>query len=240
MRSVVVTGGSRGLGLAIASRLAADGYRVIAIARSESAALAQARARHGDALHFQPADLADLAAFPALARTLRQQHGALYGLVNNAGIGTSGILATMPDARIAELVHLNVTAPITLTKYLVRPMMAARAGRIINMASVVASTGTSGLAAYGATKAALVGFTRSLARELGPLGITVNAVAPGFVETDLTHGMEPAQREQTIRRSALRKLIEPSDVAATVAFLLGDQAANITGTVLTVDAGSTA
>jgi len=240
MRSVVVTGGSRGLGLAIATRLAAEGYRVIAIARSESAALAQARATSGDALHFQPADLADIASFPALARTLRERHGALYGLINNAGIGTPGILATMPDSAIAELVHLNVTAPITLTKHLIRPMMAARAGRVINMASVVAHTGTSGLAAYGATKAALVGFTRSLARELGQLGITVNAVAPGFVDTALTHAMQPAQRDQTIRRSALRKLVEPADVAAAVAFLLGDQAANITGTVLTVDAGSTA
>jgi 3-oxoacyl-[acyl-carrier protein] reductase len=137
-------------------------------------------------------------------------------------------------------VHLNVTSPITLTKYLVRPMMAARAGRVVNIASVIASTGTSGLAAYGATKAALVGFTRSLARELGPLGITVNAVAPGFIETDLIHGMDAAQREQTVRRSALRRLAEPEDVAATVAFLLSDQAANITGTVITVDAGSTA
>jgi 3-oxoacyl-[acyl-carrier protein] reductase len=240
MRSIVVTGGSRGLGLAIATRLAAGGDQVIAIARTESAALAEARERLDGALRFHAADLADLAAFPRLARELREAHGSIHGLVNNAGLGTSGILATMADARIAELVHLNVTSPITLTKYLVRPMMAARAGRVVNIASVIASTGTSGLAAYGATKAALVGFTRSLARELGPLGITVNAVAPGFIETDLTHGMDAAQREQTVRRSALRRLAEPEDVAATVAFLLSDQAANITGTVITVDAGSTA
>jgi 3-oxoacyl-[acyl-carrier protein] reductase len=105
---------------------------------------------------------------------------------------------------------------------------------------VIASTGTSGLAAYGATKAALVGFTKSLARELGPLGITVNAIAPGFIDTELTHGMGEAQHAQTVRRSALRRLAEPADVAAAVAFLLADHAANITGTVITVDAGSTA
>jgi 3-oxoacyl-[acyl-carrier protein] reductase len=113
MRSIVVTGGSRGLGLAIATRLAAGGDQVIAIARTESAALAEARERLDGALRFHAADLADLAAFPRLARELREAHGSIHGLVNNAGLGTSGILATMADARIAELVHLNVTSPIT-------------------------------------------------------------------------------------------------------------------------------
>jgi 3-oxoacyl-[acyl-carrier protein] reductase len=137
-------------------------------------------------------------------------------------------------------VRLNVTSPITLTKYLVRPMMTARAGRIVNITSIVAGAGYSGLTAYGATKAALVGFTHSLAREVGPLGITVNAVAPGFVATDMTDGLDEAQRKQVARRSALKRLASAEDVANAVEFLMDDRTRNVTGTVLTVDAGNKA
>ena len=188
--------------------------------------------RHGD--------LANIVSLAGLAKVLRETHGAIYGLVNNAGIGTAGVLPTLADNKIEELVRLNVTSPLTLTKYLVRPMMTARAGRIVNVSSIVASTGYSGLSAYGATKAALVGFTHSLARELGPLGITVNAIAPGFVATEMSHGLDAAQLEQVARRSALKRMATAQDVANTVEFLMGDKAANVTGTVLTVDAGNTA
>jgi 3-oxoacyl-[acyl-carrier protein] reductase len=119
-------------------------------------------------------------------------------------------------------------------------MMNEGAGRIVNISSIMASTGYSGLSVYGATKAAMIGFTKSLAREVGGLGITVNAVAPGFLETELTASMNEAQRQQIARRSALKRLANVHDVAEAVAFLLGDKAANITGTVLTIDAGSTA
>ncbi|MFI5000554.1 MAG: SDR family NAD(P)-dependent oxidoreductase [Reyranellales bacterium] len=240
MRNVVVTGGSRGLGLATAETLARSGFRVIAIARRDSPQLAAARAALPDALLFQPWDLADLAGLSGLAKTVRKEFGPIYGLVNNAAIGTAGVLATLPDARIEELVRLNVTSPLTLTKYMVRPMMAQRAGRIVSISSIVATTGYSGLSAYAATKAALLGFTRSLAREVGQLGITVNAVAPGFVATDMTHDLDDAHREQIARRSALKRMAEAVDVANAVDFLLSDRAANITGTVITVDAGNTA
>jgi 3-oxoacyl-[acyl-carrier protein] reductase len=150
------------------------------------------------------------------------------------------LLANTRDAQIEQLVRLNVVSPITFTKYVVRSMMADGGGRIVNIASIVASTGYAGLAAYAASKAAMVGFTRSLAREVGPLGITVNAVAPGFIETEMTHGLTSAQHEQIVRRSALRRLAEVDDIANAVAFLLADSAANITGTVMTVDAGGTA
>lgn len=246
MRNVIVTGGSRGLGLGIARALTAAGYCVIAIARSESSELEAAieaaqRAERGG-LAFRAFDLSDTAAIPSLVRGLRKEFGPFYGLVNNAGLGTSGLLATMRDEQIERLVHLNTVSPVILTKYVVRSMMAdaERGGRIVNITSVVSFTGYRGLSVYSATKASLVGFTRSLSREVGQLGINVNAVAPGFVDTDMTQELGLDQRAQLVRRSALRRLIEVDDVANAVEFLLGDGSRNITGTVLTVDAGSTA
>ena len=138
------------------------------------------------------------------------------------------------------MIRLNTVSPVILTKYVVRSMMAGSAGRIVNVASIVGFTGYSGLSVYSATKGSLVAFTRSLAREVGPLGITVNAVAPGFVDTEMTRGLGEQQREQIARRSALRRLADIDDVANAVEFLLDDIAKNITGTVLTVDAGGTA
>ena len=244
MRNVIVTGASRGLGLAIAERVAASGYRVLAIARSESAelqALITAAAQGGRGpVQFYPFDLLETGALAQFVSRLRREAGPFYGLVNNAGLGTAGVLAMMHEVEIEKLIRLNTLSPIVLTKHVARSMMSERAGRIINISSIAATTGYPSLSAYSATKAALIGFTRSLARELGQLGITVNAVAPGFVDTEMTSRMDAKQREQIIRRSALRRLPEPADVAATVEFLLSDQARNITGTTLTVDAGNTA
>ena len=243
MRNVIVTGGSRGLGLGIARTLVGTGYRVIAIARRQSdeltAAIGDAGGDQG-ALRFWPFDLAKVADIANLVKAIRKEFGPIYGLVNNAGIGTSGVLATMQNGQIERLVHLNTVSPMILTKYVVRAMMVDGGGRIVNMSSIVSVTGFSGLSVYGATKASLTGFTRSLAREAGPLGITVNAVAPGFISTEMTEGLDEAQRDQIRRRSPLRRLADIDDVANAVEFLLGDKAKNITGTVLTVDAGSTA
>src|SRR4051812_24826121 len=244
MRNVVVTGGSRGLGLGIAEALVSAGYRVIAVARNPGAGLAAAmealEPASRDNLRFRPFDLSEIAAIPDFVRGLRKEVGPIYGLVNNAGIGSSGVLATMNDAQIEEVVRLNTISPIVLTKYIVRSMMADGEGRIVNISSIVSFTGFNGLAVYSATKASMVGFTRSLAREVGSLGITVNAVAPGFVETEMTDTVGGQDRERIIRRSALHRLIEARDVANAVEFLLSDKARNITGTTLTVDAGSTA
>jgi 3-oxoacyl-[acyl-carrier protein] reductase len=243
-RTVLVTGGSRGLGLGIARQLVAAGYSVIALARKPSkeltAAIAQAkRSRHG-ALNFVAFDLGKTDAIAELVRDLRKEFGPLFGLVNNAAIGFDGVLATMHNSQIEELIRINTLSPIVLSKYVVRSMMSERAGRIVNVASIIGFTGYSGLSVYAATKASMLGFTRSLAREVGRLGIGVNAVAPGFVDTDMTHGLTGEQRAQVMRRSALRRLAGVEDVADAVEFLLSDKARNISGTVLTVDAGATA
>ena len=244
VRTVLVTGASRGLGLGIACKLSAAGYRVIAVARSKSKQMTEAadEAERGNqgAMHFAPFDLGQIEKIPELIRGLRKEFGPLYGLVNNAAIGHDGALAMMHNARIEELVRLNTLSPIVLTKYVVRAMMAAGEGRIVNVASIIGFTGYSGLSAYAATKASMIGFTRSLAREVGRLGINVNAVAPGFLDTDMTHGLAGEQRDRVVRRSSLKRLADVEDVANAVEFLLGDKARSISGTVLTVDAGATA
>jgi 3-oxoacyl-[acyl-carrier protein] reductase len=241
-RNVVVSGASRGLGLAIAQKLVAAGYGVIAVARKEGPQLAAAIAegQRPEALRFVPFDLGEVDKIPEFVARLRKSFGPIYGLVNNAALGTDGALSLMQNARIEELVRLNTLSPIVFTKYVVRAMMADGGGRIVNVASIVAFTGYSGLSVYSATKASMLGFTRSLAREVGRMGVNVNAVAPGFLDTDMTQDMAGDQRAKVARRSALQRLPVVDDVANAVEFLLGDKAGSVTGTVLTVDAGSTA
>jgi 3-oxoacyl-[acyl-carrier protein] reductase len=239
MRNVLISGGSRGVGLAVAERLAAEGYCVIALARGQSDGLKAAMAK-APALHFMPYDLSDLDGIPELVRDLKTKHGPLYGLVNNAALGTEGLLSNMHNSDIEKLVRLNTVSPIILSKYAVRAMITAGEGRIVNISSIIASTGYSGLSVYGATKASMLGFTRSLAREVGRLGVTVNAVAPGFMDTEMTTSLSAKDREKIARRSALQRLVDTSDVANAVAFLMGEGGRSITGTVMTVDAGNTA
>jgi 3-oxoacyl-[acyl-carrier protein] reductase len=244
MRNVIITGGSRGLGLAIARKLAACGYGAIAIARKTndqvSAAIEDAKRARCGAINFVPFDLSDVGGIPKLVQSLRKEFGPIYGLVNNAALGTDGLLGLMQNSQIEALIRVNTLAPIVLSKYVVRSMMSERAGRIVNVTSIIGFTGYSGLAVYGATKASMIGFTRSLAREVGRLGINVNAVAPGFMETDMTQNLAGEDRAKVARRSALRRLPEVDEVADSVEFLMSERARSITGTVLTVDAGSTA
>jgi 3-oxoacyl-[acyl-carrier protein] reductase len=244
MRKVIVTGGSRGLGLGIVRRLICEGYCAVAVARHMndqlSSTIEQVEQSRPGSLHFRPFDLADVEAIPTFVRTLRKEFGPIYGLVNNAALGSDGALALMQNSQIERLIRVNTLSPILLTKYVVRHMMADGGGRVVNVASIVGFTGYSGLSVYSATKASLIGFTRSLAREVGRCGVNVNAVAPGFLDTEMTQGLDGEGREQVARRSALRRFPEVDDVADAVEFLLGSKAKSITGTVLTVDAGSTA
>ncbi|MDO3377973.1 SDR family NAD(P)-dependent oxidoreductase [Geoalkalibacter halelectricus] len=240
MDTVVVTGGTRGLGLGIVRRLLSEGYRVIALGRTLSEELAVLINENSSRLIFETYNLNDLSGIHAFAARLQKDYGPLYGLVNNAALGHGALLPTQHENEIGALLRVNLEAPILLTKYLLRSMLIAGRGRIVNISSVVATTGYKGLAVYGATKAGLIGFTRSLARDVGKAGITVNAVAPGYMETDMTHGLEGEKLESIRRRSPLGRLPEIEDVAGAVSYLLSAQARNITGITLTVDAGSTA
>jgi 3-oxoacyl-[acyl-carrier protein] reductase len=244
MNNVLVTGASRGIGLAIARKLGASGYDVTAVARRNSdelnAAIEACKEQANGSLRFAALDLVELDAIPEFVRQLRRDRGPIFGLVNNAAIGTEGLLATMPNSQIELLFRLNNLSPIVLTKYVVRGMMADGRGRVINLSSIIASTGYNALSVYGATKAAMIGFTKSLSREVGRVGITVNAIAPGFIETEMTSGLDGGQRKRIADRSALRRLAETEDVANMAAFLMGETGRNITGAVMTVDAGSTA
>lgn len=240
MRNVIITGATRGLGLAMVARLLReDGYRIIAIGRRETPELAALIAAHPDRVVWRPYDLADLEGIPALVTGITREVGPLYGLVNNAALGVDGVLATQHATDIARALRVNLESPILLTKYACRTMLTQGRGRIINVSSIIASTGFNGLSVYGATKAGLEGFTRSLSRELGRARITVNCLAPGYMETDMTAGLQ-GDKLSSIRRRAPLGLPAPADVAGAVAYLLSDEAAMMTGSVITIDGGSTA
>lgn len=240
MKTIIVTGATRGLGLSIAMRCAEDGYKVVAIGRKPSEGFEQLLSEYSEQVFFEAYDFLDTSGIHTFATRIVKEHGRPWGLVNNAALGHAGILATLHERDITELIKVNIEAPILLTKYLTRPMLINRGGRIVNISSIIATTGFNGLSVYAATKAALAGFTRSLAREVGKAGITVNTVAPGYMETDMTSDLQGDKLEAIRRRSPLGHLARAEDVANAVSFLLGEQASNITGSTVTIDAGSTA
>ncbi|MGY4643753.1 SDR family NAD(P)-dependent oxidoreductase [Cellulomonas sp. URHB0016] len=232
---VLVTGTSSGLGLAVARRLVADGYAVVGVSRREVDP-----AQVGETYDHVRADLSDLDGLPTLVRRLVEQFGVPYALVNNAAGAVDGLLPMMPDQRIRSALDLDLVSPVLLAKHVVRPMISERRGRIVNVTSIVASTGFRGLSVYSAAKAGLEGFSRSLARDVGGRGVTVNCVAPGFLDTAMTETIGDRNLERIRARSPLGRFVTLDEVAGAVAYYLSDVAAGVTGTVLTVDAGSTA
>ncbi len=240
MKLIVVTGASKGLGLAICQRLLNENYKVVGISRSLTDNFKELQKQFPDMLFYTQYDFGNTDGIQDLVRDIIKTHGSVYGLVNNAALGHDGILGTMHEKQIHELLCVNVESPILLTKYISRTMLIRQEGRIINIGSIIASTGFNGLSVYGATKAALNGFTKSLARELGKAKITVNTIAPGYMATDMTRGLTGEKLKSIERRSPLGHLATVEDVAGTVSYLLSDDAKNITGTTITVDAGSTA
>jgi len=235
---VMVTGARRGLGLEICKRLSNDGYKVLAIARSNSSELNALC--DGGSVHFECFDLLDTEKIHSWFVDLSKKYGRIYGLINNAAVGADGVLATMHEHDIAQSLKVNLQSPIVLTKYVSRSMLLGGSGRIINISSIIGSTGFSGLSVYAATKAGLIGFTKSLSRELGKANITVNCIAPGYMDTDMTKGIAADKLLSIKRRSPSGKLATVESVAASVSFLLSDAGEMINGTTITVDAGSTA
>ena len=240
MKTVIVTGGTKGFGLAVTRKLLSENYRVISISRTTSNEWEDVKLEFPNHCFFEAYNMSNTEDIHSLANRLRQNYGRVYGLVNNAALGYDGVLATMHETEIGELLKVNIEAPILLTKYLVRPMLLNQIGRIINISSIIASTGFKGLAVYAATKAAMEGFTKSLCRELGKANITINNVAPGYMETNMTQELQRAKLESIKRRSPLGRLVSVNDGAEAVSFLLSEGACSITGTTITVDAGSTA
>jgi len=237
---VIVTGSSKGLGLAICRRLLNETYKVIGIARSKSDGFKQLEKEFKEQLVYVEYDFNNTKDIHELVKSITKKHGNIYGLINNAALGHDGVLGTMHETQISELIRVNIEAPIFLTKYASRSMLMKLRGRVINIGSIIASTGFNGLSVYGASKASLSGFTKSLARELGKAKITVNTIAPGYMQTAMTAGLQGEKLESIKRRSPLGQLATVEDVAGTVVYLLSDDAKNITGTTITVDAGSTA
>lgn len=241
-RSVIVTGGSRGLGWGIVEDLLKSGYSVVTCSRSKPEALSSGERQTVDRLHWLPCalgDEAEEAAFFARGMAWITSEGhQLYGLVNNAGIAGEGILATFPNADTERIISVNLMSSLRLARLTSRVLLAAnQGGRIINITSIVGLRGYTGLAAYSASKAGLDGLTRSLARELGRRRITVNSVAPGYLETALSASLGESQRRQIVNRTPLGRLGLVSDVVPVVRFLLSDESAFITGQTLVVDGG---
>lgn len=232
----LVTGASRGIGKAIAEQLVAMGATVIGTATSDSGAdnISSYLNDNGKGMCL---NVTDAESISATIKMITDEFGAISILVNNAGITKDNLLMMMKEDQWQDVINTNLTSIYRLSKAVVRTMMKARKGRIINIASVVGLTGNPGQTNYSATKAGMLGFTKSLAREIGSRNITVNCVAPGFIDTDMTRELPEDQRQALISQIPLNRLGDPADIAAAVTFLAGPSAAYITGETINVNGG---
>ncbi|MDN3715938.1 SDR family NAD(P)-dependent oxidoreductase [Vibrio breoganii] len=240
MKNIIVTGCAKGLGLEISRLLAKSGYNVIGVSRTATQEYDALINEYKDNVSFVQFDFVNTEDISSLVKSITKEYGRIFGLINNAALGHDGVLATMHESDISLLLKVNVEAPLLLTKYVSRSMLLNKEGRIINVGSIIGSTGYNGLSVYGATKSAMGGFTKSLARELGRAKITVNTLAPGYMETSMTGDLVGDKLDKIKRRSCLGRLANVHDASNAVLFLVSDAANGITGTTLTVDAGSTA
>ncbi len=234
---VILSGGSRGLGLALAACCLENGLRVATFARRETGEVRELAARHPERLLFRALDATDRPAVAAFVRDAVAALGPVHALVNNAAVGQDHLLVHMPEEQIAALLATNLEAPILLTRLVLREMLlAGEGGRIITISSICAERGFAGLAVYSAAKGALEAFTRSLAHEVGPRGILVNAIAPGFFASEMSAVLDERQVETIRRRAATERLVTAADVLAAFRFLLLADC-NLTGQVIRVDGG---
>ena len=233
----LVTGASRGIGAAIADELAAQGATVIGTATSDSGADAIGARLAAAGGHGRKLDVTDPAAVDALVDAIAKEFGAVSILVNNAGITRDNLLLRMKDEDWQAILDTNLSSVFRTSKAVMRNMMKARKGRIVNIASVIGVTGNAGQANYAAAKAGIIAFSKSMAREIGSRGVTVNVVAPGFIDTDMTRDLPEESKQAMLGQIALGRLGEPADIARAVAFLAGPSAAYITGETLHVNGG---
>lgn len=238
---VVVSGGSKGLGLGITQRLLAAGCRVRSFSRTASAETRLLEEMHarGGRYRWTALDATDHEGLAGFVSGIYREDGHIDGLVNNAGVNLDRLLSMTAPEEIHRLLAVNLEAPLLLTRLVTRVMIQKGDAAIVNISSVIGHRGIKGTSVYSATKAAMVGFTRSMARELGPRNIRVNAALPGYIETEMTAGMPAGNRSQVIRRTPLGRLGQVEDVAAAVEFLLSPNARFITGQAIVVDGGLT-
>ena len=237
MKVVMVSGGSRGLGAKIVESFLERDFRVASCSRKRTKQIVDWEQAFPERFYFEEMDLTDSAACKRLVRNVERTLGDIDILVNNAGMANSSLLALDSDESIDQVVDLNLKGAIFLSREVSRSMLSRRWGRIIHISSITGQIGFRGLSVYGATKAGLDGLTRALARELGARKITVNAVAPGYLTTEMTEELNQEQIRQIVRRTPLGRLGEPGDVIGLIQFLASEQADFITGQVLVVDGG---
>jgi 3-oxoacyl-[acyl-carrier protein] reductase len=237
-QTILISGGSRGLGQAMCEALLADGHRVATFSRRRSEFTRQAQTQYPDRFWSAEVDAADSGALYDFVRQTHDRFGQLDALINNAAVAIDGVLALAREEDLEQMLDINLKAALILAKECSRLMLAQRRGVILNISSIIALRGFSGLVGYAATKAGLVGMTRALARELGSRNIRVNALAPGYLETEMSAGLSEQQREQIVRRTPLGRLGTAADIVPWVRFLLSDEAAFVTGQVIAIDGGA--
>jgi 3-oxoacyl-[acyl-carrier protein] reductase len=238
-RGALISGGTRGLGLAIARALLRDGCRIAAFSRRKSDEFEAFAAAHPSAVFFREADLTDADGLRDTVAWAEESAGPLGILVNNAGVAHEALLARQSPDWVDRVIEINLGGTLALTRLAIRGMMVRGSGRIISISSIAGLRGFTGTAAYAASKGAIDAMTRALARELGGRNITVNAVAPGYMHTEMTRGMTPGQLRALVRRTPLGRVGTVEDVAGLVAFLASDRAAFISGQTIVVDGGLT-
>ena len=236
-KTILLTGASKGIGLDITQKLINKQYNLIVCSRTISKELDKILSKENLIKHYK-VDLSSNESIDQFLNNIKDIN--FYGLVNNAGYAKEGILATMPEIEIENMININLKSTIVLCRFFSRNIIKHKTtGRIVNISSIISDRGFNGLSVYSATKAGLNGLTLSLARELGRTGTTVNAILPGFIETDMSSGLSSKQLSQILRRTPIGKLAEKSEISSLVEYLLSENASSITGQLIKIDGGNT-